>query len=156
MIYFAYGLDLNPAEMLKRSPGHRSLGIARLPDWWFFFPRYSRSERSATMSIERSDGGIVWGALYEIPNEDLPILNHLYGFDPDRPPEFNDHVAQKVTVQRAANGEPVEATTFVAMPEADVPPPSADYMALVLDGARYHGLPRAYLAALQAVKTGFS
>jgi hypothetical protein len=29
-------------------------------------------------------------------------------------------------------------------------------MTLILDGARYHGLPRAYLGALQAVKTASS
>jgi cation transport regulator ChaC len=156
MIYFAYGLDLNPAEMLKRSPGHRSVGIARLVDWWFSFPRHSRSERSATMSIGESKGGVVWGALYEIPEEDMPILNHLYGYDPEGPPDFNDYVGRTVTVLRAANGEPVEAMTFVAVPEGDKALPSADYMALIVDGARYHGLPKAYLAALQAVKTGFS
>jgi hypothetical protein len=156
MIYFAYGLDLNPAQMLQRSPGHRSLGVARLVDWWFSFPRYSPSERSATMSIGESQGGVVWGALYEVPGEDLPILNHLYGFDPEGPPEFNDHVAHIVRVQRVSNAEPIEASTYVAVPDDRQALPSTHYMTLILDGARYHGLPRAYLGALQAVKTASS
>jgi hypothetical protein len=153
MIYFAYGLDLNPAQMLQRSPGHRSLGIARLVDWWFSFPRYSPSERSATMSVGESPGGVVWGALYEIPKEDLPILNHLYGFDPDGSPEFNDHVARTVNVQRPGNAGPIEALTYIAVPDGRHALPSTQYMAQILDGARYHGLPRAYLGALQAVHT---
>jgi AIG2-like family len=156
MIYFAYGIDLNPAQMLHRSPGHRSLGVARLVDWWFSFPRYSPSDRSATMSIGESQGGVVWGALYDVPEEDLPILNHLYGFDPEGPPDFNDHVARIVRVQRASGGEPIEASIYVALPDGREGLPSDNYMALILDGARYHGLPRAYLGALQAVKTATS
>jgi len=153
MIYFAYGPDLNPGQMMQRSPGHRSLGIARLENYWFAFPRFSPSDRSATISIVESPGSVVWGALYEVPEEDVPILNHVHGCDPDGPPGINDHVAREVNVQRLGHVQPLVASTYVAVPDERKALPSEAYMTLILDGARYHGLPKAYLAALQAVRT---
>jgi hypothetical protein len=153
MIYFAYGADLNPSHMMQRSPGHRSLGVARLENYWFAFPRLSPSDRSATISIVESPGSVVWGALYEIPEEDVPILNHVHGFDPEGPPALNDHVGREVTVQPLGHVQSLVASTYVAVPDERKALPSEAYMTLILDGARYHGLPKAYFAALQAVKT---
>lgn len=153
MIYFAYGPDMNPARMVQRSPGHRSLGVARLENYWFSFPRFSPSERSATISIVESPGSVVWGALYELPEEDVPILNHIHGFDPEGPPGINEHVAREVNVQRLGHVQPLVASTYIAVADERKAQPSEAYMMLILDGARYHGLPKAYLAALQAVKT---
>ena len=67
MIYFAYGSNLNPTQMAERCPGHRSLGVARLPDHRLCFPRYSRTWRCASAGFEASPGDVVWGALYEVP-----------------------------------------------------------------------------------------
>ena len=153
MIYFAYGPDLNPTRMMERSPGHRSLGVARLADHWIAFPRYSPSDRSALISLVESRGSIVWGVLYDIPDEDLPILDYHYGFDPDRLPNLNDHVAREVSVQEVGNPQSVIASTYVAIADEKQSVPSAAYMALIVDGGRYHGLPRAYMAALQAIRT---
>lgn len=153
MIYFAYGLYLNPAQMLECSPGYRSLGAARLADHWFAFPRYSSAVRSATIGIVENPGGVVWGALYELPEEDMPILDHLHGFDPDGPPNLNEHVIRDVSVQRPGHPEPIAAMTYVAVADGRNAAPSARYMTLLLDGARYHSLPKAYVAALQSVKT---
>ena len=153
MIYFAYGPDLNPTRMMEHSPGHRSLGIGRLADHWIAFPRYSSSDRSAMISLVEDQGSVAWGALYDIPEEDVPILDYHYGFDPDRLPDLNDHVAREVSVQHVGQPHSVIALTYVAVADGKRSMPSASYMALIVDGARYHGLPRAYLAALQAIRT---
>lgn len=153
MIYFAYGPDLNPAQMLQQSPGHRSLGIARLMDHWLAFPRYSQSEGSATVSVFEDRGSIVWGALYDVPEEDVPILDHVFGFDPDGRPELNDHVRREVRVHRIGHTHSTVASTYIVLSDGSNVVPTAGYMGLILDGARYHGLPRAYLGALQAIKT---
>lgn len=153
MIYFAYGPDLNPGHMALRAPGYRSLGVARLTDHWFGFPRYSPSDRSALIGLTTVPGSIVWGALYEIPEEDVPILHHLHGFVAGSPPALNEHVLKVVTVQQPNYPDPVTAETYVPVPDDRKAQPSAGYMAGILDGARYYGLPKAYLAALQSVRT---
>jgi hypothetical protein len=62
-------------------------------------------------------------------------------------------VAREVNVQRLGHVQPLAASTYVAVPDDRKGLPSESYMNMILDGARYHGLPKAYLAALQAVKT---
>jgi len=50
--------------------------------------------------------------------------------------------------------EPVKAITFVAVPDKTTALPSQAYMNAIIDGARYNGLPRAYIVVLKSVKTG--
>jgi hypothetical protein len=154
MIYFAYGADLNPSRMMQNSPGHKSIGVARLRDWSIAFPRYSSTERSAIISIVRQPGESVWGALYDVPDRDLPILDSIFGFDPDGPPSLNEYVRRDVEVERLGRPHPDVVHTYVAVPDSQEASPTAEYMMRIFDGARYHGLPRAYLGALQAVRKG--
>jgi hypothetical protein len=154
MIYFAYGADLNPAQLSARAPGHRSLGVARLPNYKLVFPRYSREWGGAAASIAQSPNDAVFGALYDLPPDDVPVLHHHKGYDPDGPPELNEHVFRQVTVRRMANSEAVHAWTYVAVPDNTTALPSRAYLNALIDGARYHGLPRAYLVVLQAMRTG--
>jgi gamma-glutamylcyclotransferase (GGCT)/AIG2-like uncharacterized protein YtfP len=153
MIHFAYGIDLNPAWMVRHSPGHRSLGIARLIDHGIAFPHYSSAERSAFMSIVAKPGHVVWGALYEVPEDDLPVLDHVFEFAPDGPSHLNAYIRKTVSLQRPGGMPPIEASVYIAAAHENSAPPTDKYMMAVLDGARYHGLPKAYVGALQAVRT---
>jgi hypothetical protein len=154
MLYFSYGADMNPARLGSRAPGHRSLGIARLAAHKLVFPRYSRDWKGATASIASSPTDVVFGALYDLPADDIPILHHHKGYDPDGPPELNEHVFREVSVKRLASGETVSAWTYIAVPDNTDALPSRAYVRAMLDGARYHGLPRAYVVVLQATRTG--
>jgi hypothetical protein len=153
MIYFAYGADLNPARLLRRAPGHRSLGVARLANYKLVFPRFAREWNGASASIDASAGDVVFGALYDLPPDDVPVLHRHKGYDPDGPAELNEHVFREVTVRRVSNNERVNAWTYVAVPDNTNALPSRGYVDAILDGARYHGLPRAYVVVLQAMKT---
>ena len=153
MIYFAYGSNLNPAQMAERCPGHRSVGTARLPNHRLCFPRYSRTWQCASASITPSPGDVVFGALYEVPADEIPVLHYQEGYDAHGPAEFNRHDFRPITVLRMGGSEPVAAMTYVAVPDGTAALPSAAYLNAVIDGARYHALPRAYLVVLRAVKT---
>ena len=153
MIYFAYGSNMNPSQMAERCPGYRSIGVARLSDHRLCFPRFSRARRSATAGFAPSPGDVVFGALYEVPPDDIAVLHYHEGYDPDGPPEFNRHAFSPITVLRQGGSGPVTAMTYVAIPDGTTALPSAAYMDTIMDGARYHRLPRAYLVVLQAVKT---
>jgi hypothetical protein len=153
MIYFAYGANMNPAQMTERSPGHRTIGVARLMDHRLHFPSFSPTWRCASASITPSAGDAVFGVLYEVPLNDVPILHHQAGYNPDGAPEANRHMVREVTVLRVRGSEPVKAITYVAVPDGTTALPSRAYMDAVMDGARYHGLPRAYLVVLNAIRT---
>lgn len=153
MIYFAYGSNLNPAQMSQRCPGYRSLGVARLPGYRLCFPRYSRSRRCASAGFEPSPGDVLWGALYDISPDDLSILHYHEGYDPDGPPELNRHIFSEVTVLRLGGSEPVRAMTYAAVPDGTAELPSRAYLETIIDGARYHSLPRTWLVVLEAIRT---
>lgn len=153
MILFAYGSNMNPGLMADRCPEARTLGVARLVDHRLWFPRFSRARNCATASIEPHAGSAVWGALYEIPANDIPVLNYHEGFDPQGPVSANRRILRDVTVLRLGGSEPVKAQSYVAVPDGTTALPSQAYMQAIIDGALHHGLPRAYVAALQNVRT---
>jgi hypothetical protein len=80
-------------------------------------------------------------------------MHHHQGYDPEGPPELNEHVFREVTVRRFSNSEAVSAWTYLAVPDNTTALPARSYIKAMLDGARYHGLPRAYVVVLQALKT---
>ena len=153
MIYFAYGADLNPAQLGASAPGYRSLGVARLQGYRLTFPRYSREWGGATASIAAGTSDVVFGALYDLLPDDIPVLHHHKGYDPDGPPVLIEHVFREVTVRRLATSEAVSAWTYIALPDNTTELPSRTYVRELLDGARYHGLPRAYMVVLEGMRT---
>jgi hypothetical protein len=152
MLYFAYGADLHPAQMTDRSPGHRSVGVVRLPNHRLIFPRFSREWGGAVASLSQSPSDVVFGALYDLPPDEVPVMHHHKGYDPDGPPELNEHVFREVTVRRLAGAEQISAWTYLAVPDNTAVLPSRAYVDTLVDGARYHGLPRAYLVLLNATR----
>jgi hypothetical protein len=152
MLYFAYGSDLNPAQMAAHCPGYRSLGVARLADYRLCFPRVSRAWNGAIAGIAPSHGAAVFGALYDVPADEVPVMHYHKGYDPAGEAEANEHQFGEVSVRRAG-GETVAAWTYAAVPDGSTARPSAAYLNAMLDGARYHGLPRAYIVVLERIRT---
>ena len=154
MIYFAYGSNMNPGQMVNRCPESRTIGVARLVDYRLTFPRRSSHWNGASAGIEPSAGSAVYGVLYDVSDNDLPVLNHHEGYDPQGPVTQNAHILREVTVLRVGGSEPVRALAYFAVPDGTGVPPSKPYMQALIDGAEYHGLPLAYIAALERVRTG--
>ena len=75
MKFFLYSENLNPTQLKRRAPEHRFLYKAYLPDHTITFPRFSSQWRCGIASITPSQGERVWGAVFEITEEDLKILD---------------------------------------------------------------------------------
>lgn len=153
MILFAYASLMNPGQMAERSPGARTLGVARLVDYCLCFPQASRTHAGASAGIEPRPGNAVWGVLYDVPENDVPVLNYHEGFEPSGPADANRHLLREVIVQRLGGSDATKAMAYFAVPDGTHDAPSAAYMNAIIDGALYHGLPKAYLAALERVRT---
>ena len=82
------------------------------------------------------------------------MLHYNEGYDPYGPAAANDRILRDVTVLRLGGSEPIKAKAYFAVPDGTTERPSAQYLALLVDGAEYHGLPKAYVAALAAVRPG--
>jgi hypothetical protein len=153
VILFAYGANMNPGLMSQRCPEFRTIGVARVMDYRLCFPRFSRERQCATASIEPSAGNAVWGVLYEIPPHDLPVLNYHEGYDPAAPVTRNERILREVTALRMGGSAEVQAMAYFAVPDGTDALPSRAYLDSIIDGAEFHGLPKACIAGLQAVRT---
>lgn len=153
MIYFAYGSNMNLGQMIGRCPETRALGVARLVDYRLCFPRFSRTHQCASASVEPYPGSAVFGVLYDVSENDLPVLHYHEGYDPHGPAELNRHTFREVTVLRLGGSQKVKAMTYFAVPDGTTARPSAAYRQLMIDGAEHHGLPLACIAALNGIRT---
>jgi gamma-glutamylcyclotransferase len=151
MLYFAYGSNLDATQMRLRCPEARHVGKARVDDYRFCFPVWSRIRQSGLISIEPSAGDRVWGVLYELPDGDLPRLDHREGYDPDRSASRNAFNRVGVKVSRR-HGKTAQAETYVARPAMEPRLPSADYIAFLVQLATACGLPEDYRAKLRGVR----
>lgn len=139
--YFAYGSNMLLARIRARVPSARALGPAALPGFRLTFHKIG-ADGSGKCDIEpASVDTMVHGVLFDVDAADEPAL--------DRAEELG-HGYDKHTLRvRAADGEHA-AFTYVALRRDPGLRPFRWYHALVLAGAREHGLPEPYVAVLAA------
>lgn len=89
-------------------------------------------------------GASVWGRVFEIAEQDWPIVRHKEGA------VTNMCVERQVTVK--VGDETLEATAFTTNPAraSTVGPVSAPFVEALVRGARSAGLPDAWITSLQA------
>jgi gamma-glutamylcyclotransferase (GGCT)/AIG2-like uncharacterized protein YtfP len=141
--YFAYGSNLNWPQMQRRCPSSRFICVARLRDYRFGITRHSRLRNCGTANVVAARGQDVWGAVYEVCDEDLIILD-----------SFEDGYRRQILPVFGLNREevPFNSLVYVAELELDVPLPNAEYKRLILEGAKHWNLPSSYLSLLEAIE----
>jgi hypothetical protein len=137
-LYFAYGSNLATRRMRERAPGARPRGPARLDGWRLTTDKPGRNG-TAKVNLVRDPGSSVWGVLWEMGAEELARLDrHEGGY-------------ARVAVVVAAGGAPVAAETYASRLSTADAALARGYKALVLEGAREHGLPGEWVAFLEAL-----
>ncbi len=79
VLYFAYGSNLDDAQMRERCANARVLGRATLPNYALVFGGFSHRWGGAVASVVRAKGACVEGLLYELGNVDLRELDRFEG-----------------------------------------------------------------------------
>ena len=79
VLYFAYGSNLDDAQMRERCADARVLGRATLPNYALVFGGFSHRWGGAVASVVRAKGACVEGLLYELGNVDLRALDRFEG-----------------------------------------------------------------------------
>ena len=85
-----------------------------------------------------SPGGAVWGVLYALPKVAWPRLD-----------TFEEGYTRTQVEVVTTRGTRVEAGVYMSERITDDPVPFEWYRALLLEGAREHGLPPEYVALLE-------
>jgi len=154
MLYFSFGSNLDPDQMRARCPAHRVVGTALLRDHKLVFPLFSEGWGGGVASVQLSHGNDVWGALFELSEDDMAALDRFEGFRaPGDPHNLYEREHIWVELVRPEDGSVprrVRAWTYLAH-TANPTPPSRRYLDAVLKGARAHRLPDDYLAVLSRI-----
>lgn len=137
-LYFAYGSNLKQERFFGRVPGARCFGIARLDHWRLRMNKRGR-DGSAKANLAAARGEAVWGALYRVRSRDWTRLDGFEG----------GYVRRRVRVC-GPGGQVHEAVTYVSDRICDARPFDW-YRALLVEGAREHGLPEDWVARLEAL-----
>ena len=124
MLYFAYGMNTNRAEMAQRCPGAMSLGHARLVDRIFRFATHA--------DVVKCKGSYVDGVLWTIDDFHLNALDRLEGY-----PYYYNRRRLRV----AHDNRIVMAETYYMQPGNLDSLPSQGYFDMVFEGYNQHNIP---------------
>ena len=143
---FAYGSNMDPAQMRERCPeSDLSWFAAEARGWKLCFPRQSKKRKGGVGSIAREDGASVWGVVFAVSERDLLRLDAYEGVSTKA---YRRELIDVVDNQ----GRQSKVWTYFAAPsgQGDIPP-HKDYIALYVKGATYFGLPPEYVESLKEI-----
>ncbi|WP_349370671.1 gamma-glutamylcyclotransferase family protein [Salinarimonas sp.] len=133
-LYFAYGSNMDRAQMAARCPASTPVGLARLMRHRVVIMR------EGWASVARAPHGAVWGVLWELALRDVPAL--------DRYESLHTGLYTKVVQPVVTDKGSRRAIVYVGRPsEGGTPQPG--YLESVVAAAEAAGLPGSYCAALR-------
>ena len=132
MYYFAYASNLNRKQMRERCPDSKPLIRAIVPNYRLIFAGWSRKWRGGIATIKPSRDEKVFGAVYEISERCLRVLDGFEGY-----PTVYDHLNVLVIKE---DGEALQTVTFVKREQAEETQPSPEYITVIRQGYRDWGI----------------
>ncbi len=142
-ITFAYGSNMPTDRIRDRCPSARSLGVAELTGYELRWHKRSKDDSGKCDLVRTGQpGASVFGVLYEIANSEKAGLDKAEGLG-------SGYDETEVEVLRGA--DKLKATAYVATATDPALKPYSWYRALVIAGAKEHGLPADYIARLETV-----
>jgi len=151
MLYFAYGSNMDWAQMGERCPSSRFVGIAVLPDHRLAFTRKSVNRSCGVADAVRDTGRKLWGVVYEISDLYIGGLDQAEGYRPGR--ETNSYWRRECMIFLDGDeAQPLTVSTYFGDAQRNPPLPNRVYRDLILRGARQWHLPDAYIEELQNIR----
>lgn len=137
---FAYGSNMLTRRIQKRCPHATALGMAELRGYKLKWHKESK-DKSGKCDVEQTDDAtkVVFGVLYEIPVDEKTALDAAEGLGSGY---------EAITVEVTFKGAPRMASVYIATEINPCLKPYTWYKRFVVEGAREHDLPRAYIDGL--------
>ena len=147
--YFAYGSNMNLAQMKQRCLNPKVLGIARLPGHKVGFYGYSGVWDGAQETVIPEPASEVWGVLYELQFFDCEQLDMYEDARFDGTGPYFHYPVDVVDIQQGM----IDAIIYKKNILQEAQLPSAEYLKFIVQGAKEQGLPEEYITLLQSKKT---
>ena len=132
--YFAYGSNLDEAQMKTRCPDYVFIGKAVLKDYQIAFTTYSKKRECGCADIMPMKGQDVWGVVYVLSGKDLDALDKSEG---------SNYRRIEVTVIDE-KGEGRKVLVYVVINKRFDLKPSKGYLGLIIGGAKEFDFPTDY------------
>ncbi len=139
-IYFAFGSNMCPAQMVRRCPSAVRIGAGVLPDHTLRFPRRGAVWSGGIADAAPEKGQEVHGVIYELSPEDMELLD---GFEVSY-----DRAIVEVVLQK---GQSVDAVLYRLKEPLGHFPPGRAYLETMIRGARLASIPEPYIARLESL-----
>ena len=136
-LYFAYGANMDRAQMAARCPRSAPLGLARL------MRHRLGIMREGWLTVIRDPRAQVHGVLWNLALADVPALDRFEG--------VGARLYVKAVQPVVAEGGPKRALIYLGT-NAGPGKPRADYLAAILAAAHATPLPREGVAALERLQ----
>lgn len=133
--YLAYGSNLNVRQMQARCPGARIIGTTEIPNYELLF---KGSKTGAYLTIEKRDGSVVPGAVWETTEKHEASLDCYEGC-----PFFYYKTEMELPVKLSQNGKTERLPVYVYIMHEDrkLGIPSPDYVETCFEGYADFDLP---------------
>jgi gamma-glutamylcyclotransferase len=152
MLYFAYGSNMDWAQMKERCRSARFVGAAVLQSYRLAFTRKSLKRGCGVADAVPDDGWEIWGVVYEIDDLDIGRLDASEGYRPGR--MRNSYFRNECRVLLDGDGtQPLTVFTYFGDPQPSPPLPNTEYMNHILTGAKHWHLPVKYMNELEQIET---
>jgi len=121
-LYFAYGSNLDMAQMRTRCPESRFYNLGILNDYELIFCGHSKKRKGGVASVRECAGSFVEGVLYQITSSDLHSLDRSEGFP-------ISYIRKPMTIQIDPH-QTVRALVYVKE-NAELSDPHPDYLGII-------------------------
>jgi len=139
-LYFAYGSNLDAAQMRQRCPHAAPLGKGVLTGYRLAFGGHSRAWGGPVATVVKEPDDWVEGVLYALPRAELALLDRFEG----HPFAYR----RKLLLVTDEAGRRRRAWVYV-LPLAEEAPPAPDYLGVLWRAYQRLGFDRAPLAAVR-------
>lgn len=143
-LYFAYGSNMNEAQIRGRCPDARLVGPAVLPGYRLAFTIFSPTRKCGCADVVASPADSVHGLLYELTDEDIASMDRHEG----HPVHY-----RRIPVRITSGREEKEAYTYEVVHKREGLKPSKEYLSLLQNAAEKHDFPSDYRAFLDSFES---
>jgi len=144
MKIFCYGSNMSSERITERCSSSRFISRAKVSGWKLLFNKKSKDGSGKANLIYTGDGSLVWGVIFDITEEQKPILDKFEGLG-----KGYDELKLKVISDL---GEEIECVCYIATEEKYLDnslKPFDWYKEWCLKGAKQHNLPSEYILTIE-------
>lgn len=135
--YFAFGSNLDLAQMATRLPGAVPVTVATLHGYHLVFRGPSRKRGGGVASVDRAPDASVPGMVYDVTMEDLLLMDRYEGA-----PHWYLRVGRTVV---SDDGAPHSVHTYRLPAHVTAMPPTPAYIEQIHRAYAHHGFERSLL-----------